>query len=53
MKEDFLGPLFLEKPEMQAIKKLFEKARLGLSFHGTIKEEVGQRLKKNAENDSF
>ena len=44
MKEDFLGPLFLEKPEMQAIKRLFEKARLGLSFHGPIKEEVGSRL---------
>ena len=44
MKEDFLGPLFMEKPQMQAIKRLFEKARLGLSFHGTIKEEIGLRL---------
>ena len=44
MKEDFLGPKFMEKPQMQAIKKLFEKARLGLSFHGTIKVEIGERL---------
>ncbi len=53
MKEDFLGPLFLEKPEMQAIKQLFEKARLGLSFHGAIKEEVGSRLKKMLDMPPF
>ena len=53
MKEDFLGPLFLQKPEMQAIKRLFEKARLGLSFHGAIKEEVGSRLKNMLEMPPF
>lgn len=53
MKEDFLGPLFMEKPEMQAIKRLFEKARLGLSFHGPIKEEIGLRLKNMIKMTAF
>ena len=53
MKEDFLGPLFLQKPEMQAIKNLFEKAKLGLSFHGDFKEKIGYRLGKMLEMPPF
>lgn len=53
MKEDFLGPLFLEKPEMRTIKRLFEKARLGLSFHGDIKEEIGLRLNQMLDMPPF
>jgi len=46
MKEDFLGSNFLEVPEMKAIQQLFERSRLGLSFHGTTKKEVGERLER-------
>lgn len=53
MKEDFLGPDFLKKPEMQAIKQLFQRSRQGLSFSGAIKERVGQHLKAMLEEDSF
>jgi AraC-like DNA-binding protein len=39
MLESFLGLEFLEKPEMQVIKELFQKADRGIKFHGqTIKK---------------
>lgn len=53
MKEDFLGSDFLEKPEMQAIKQLFQRSRQGLSFSGAVKERVGQRLKTMLKEDGF
>lgn len=53
MKEDFLGPDFLEKPEMRGIKQLFERSRQGLSFSGETKEQIGQRLLEMLEQDSF
>jgi len=53
MKEDFLGSDFLEKPEMQAIKQLFQRSRQGLSFSGAVKEQVGQRLKTMLKEDGF
>ena len=44
MKEDFLGNDFLELPEAQAIKALFDRSRSGLSFYGDTKREVGERI---------
>ncbi len=53
MKEDFLGPDFLNKPEMARIRQLFERSRQGLSFHGNTKKEVGERLKGMGPQNSF
>ena len=53
MKEDFLGPDVLEIPEFQHIKKLFEKAKMGISFHGETKSRVGSRVNELADMDPF
>jgi len=53
MKEEFLGSDFLEIPEMFAIKQVFERAKLGLSFHGKVKQEVGAQLIAMAEMPAF
>lgn len=45
LKENFLGTAFAEAPEMLTIRKLFDRAWRGLSFHGTTKVIVGQKLK--------
>lgn len=44
MRADFLGSDFLEKPEMSNIKRLFERSKSGLRFHGNTKQEVGERM---------
>jgi AraC-like DNA-binding protein len=46
MKENFLGEHFFSLPEIATIKKLFEKARTGLAFHGETKKLAGDRLKE-------
>lgn len=46
MREDFLGPEFMQKPEMKIIHRVFERAKLGLSFHGATKREAGRRLER-------
>jgi AraC-like DNA-binding protein len=43
--EDFLGDKFLEKPEMEAIKKLFERAKQGISFQGETKNTLSEKFK--------
>ena len=53
MKEDFLGSKFLEKPEMTAIKQLFERSRRGLSFYDPIKKEIGEQLVQLTEKNNF
>ncbi|HUQ96884.1 MAG TPA: AraC family transcriptional regulator [Chitinophagaceae bacterium] len=45
LKENFLGDAFADTPELAAIKQLFEKASLGLSFSGETKKGVAQKLK--------
>ncbi|GAB3168444.1 helix-turn-helix domain-containing protein [Telluribacter humicola] len=46
MKDSFLGKDFLAAPELAAVHRLFEQARHGLSFHGTTKQQAGERLKR-------
>ncbi|MBG9374964.1 helix-turn-helix domain-containing protein [Panacibacter sp. DH6] len=46
MKEHFLGQPFFDLPEIAAINELFAKARSGIAFHGNVKKEIGERLKK-------
>ncbi len=45
MKEGFLGPGFLDLPELSPIKLLFEQAHFGISFSGETKRMVGEKLK--------
>lgn len=44
MREDFLGKDFFLIPEMNAIKKLFNRSKTGLTFYGNIKEEISERM---------
>lgn len=44
LNEDFLGPEFLENPEMLQLKQLFKRARQGILFHGVTKEVAGRQL---------
>ncbi len=53
MKEDFLGQDFLSKPEMEAISRLFERSRKGISFRGELKQEVGRRLQSMMQLGGF
>ena len=46
MMEDFLGNRFLDIPESTALKSLFIRARTGLAFYGSTKEEAGRMLKE-------
>ena len=43
---DFLGCNFLEKPEMENIKMLFERAKQGISFNGKTKEILSGKFKQ-------
>jgi AraC-like DNA-binding protein len=45
-KDDFLGNDFFERPEMQNIKKLFERSQQGIQFYGKTYKKVGTALKK-------
>ncbi|PLK46252.1 AraC family transcriptional regulator [Emticicia sp. TH156] len=46
LRADFLGERFMETPEMQQIKVLFERARQGLSFHGKAQKQVAAKLQR-------
>jgi AraC-like DNA-binding protein/uncharacterized RmlC-like cupin family protein len=53
MKDDFLGPAFFKLPETQAIYQLFERSKVGLSFYGNTKDEIGARLNNLFYMDQF
>jgi AraC-like DNA-binding protein/uncharacterized RmlC-like cupin family protein len=53
MKSDFLGTNFFDIPEMASIKQLFERAKMGIAFHGVTKEIVGERLSKLPDLENF
>lgn len=44
LRDDFLGPAFLQKPELAAVRRLFERAKQGLSFGAATKQTVGAQL---------
>jgi AraC-like DNA-binding protein len=46
LREDFLGEEFMQKPELQHIRKLFERAKQGLSFQGKSRKIVASKLQK-------
>lgn len=44
--EDFLGDNFLAKPEIENIKKLFERAKQGINFKSEMQKKMSQKFKK-------
>ncbi len=53
MRPDFLGDSFFQIPEMMSVHKLFEKARLGIAFHGQTKDGLGKRLSQLEKLDTY
>ncbi len=53
MLPEFLGTSFFEVPEMSSIKDLLKRAKQGLSFHGTTKEEVGNIIENMIRKSPF
>lgn len=46
LRKDFLGEDFMQKPELQHVRELFERAKQGLSFHGKVRKLVASKLQK-------
>lgn len=53
MPADFPGSHFLELPELVDIKKLFERAKRGIVFHGRTKVDAGAMLEEIIDLDPF
>ncbi|MBS1530938.1 MAG: AraC family transcriptional regulator, partial [Bacteroidetes bacterium] len=49
---NFLGEEFFNKPELQVIKKLFQKSASGISFNATVRSTVNKAMKQLAEEKS-
>lgn len=43
-REDFLGSMFFQIPEMKSILGLIERSRRGLSFFGLSKDRIGKKI---------
>ncbi|MBX2845434.1 MAG: AraC family transcriptional regulator [Saprospiraceae bacterium] len=50
---DFLGADFLNTPEMKSIQQLFDRARLGISFQGELKDLMGKEIIDLIDQDPF
>ncbi|GAA0891755.1 AraC family transcriptional regulator [Fulvivirga kasyanovii] len=53
MREDFLGESFFSIPEMAPVKKLMERAKRGIAFHGKTKKAVGAKIEKLIDKDPY
>lgn len=53
MHPDFLGQQFFDIPEMRSIKALFERAKMGIVFHGEAKRMVGELIDTLKDSNSF
>lgn len=53
LRNPFLGDAFRQTPEFKAIKSLFDRAYLGLSFSGDTKRRVAAQLKYMQELNHF
>lgn len=49
LREGFPGVTILMMPEMQPVRQLLERARMGVSFFGQTKIKVGKKLEKLAD----
>lgn len=50
---EFLGDHFFDIPEMESIKKLFERSKKGILFGVKTKQKLGQKIEKLAEKEGF
>jgi AraC-like DNA-binding protein len=46
LRDDFLGSDFLQKPELEAVRRLFERAGQGMAFGVDTKQRVGPLLRQ-------
>lgn len=46
LQEHFLSESLLQSPEFSEIRRLFERSRQGVLFHGAIKKRVTERLRR-------
>lgn len=46
LRDDFLGPDFLRKPELTAVRRLFDRAKQGLSFGMVTKQAVEDQFRQ-------
>ena len=53
MKEEFLGSDFFRRPELKGIKQLFDRGKVGVSFQGETKKQVGLLLNEMLQFDNF
>lgn len=53
MRDNFLGDTFLQKPELAAIRRLFERAHTGLTFGVDTKQRVGPWLAQLPDQPPF
>lgn len=53
LREDFLGEAFLNIPETEAIKQLFERSKRGITFHGNTQKNVSRLLEQLADETGF
>jgi len=53
MKENFMGPEFLQRPELVDIQRLFERSKQGISFNGKTKMAVGKILRRMPSLDPY
>ncbi|TAE36099.1 MAG: AraC family transcriptional regulator [Runella slithyformis] len=44
LRDDFMGTEFLQKPEMQAVKQLFERSKQGIKFFGETRKQVANMM---------
>ncbi len=49
----FLGDTFFEIPEMKSIRSLFERAKMGIIYHGEVKREIGTQIERLQEMNSY
>jgi AraC-like DNA-binding protein/quercetin dioxygenase-like cupin family protein len=53
LKNDFLGEKFLNAPECESLKVLFEHAKNGICFKGNAKLRIGKQIEKLVKLEGF
>ncbi len=51
--ENFLGEAFFTIPEMEPIRQLFERAKVGITFLGETKLNIGERIEQLPKLNNF
>ncbi|WP_424493501.1 AraC family transcriptional regulator [Salinimicrobium sp. GXAS 041] len=53
MKPDFLGQDFFNISEMKNIRSLFERAKMGIVYHGIAKRSIGKKIEAMRDRDHY